>query len=389
MNQLGLENELTNPEFGLLIHLLNGRFQSKRFIDCSYHIPHSFDWQYFLDIIKFHKILPLVYQCIKETNSATVPEEVLSYLRKQSFVIAVNNSFHASELLKIINLFNRYQIPVIPFKGPLLAQLAYGDLNFRQFCDLDIWVKKQDYDKAITLLLDLGYLSPYLRQTWKRSIFLHGIVSFHHAFMAHELPLGRKKSGTKLFIDLHKKISKYCNLPFDELFQNLRSLTIQESQIWTFPVEESLIVMCIHGSQDGWNKLQNICDIAYLIHKNSVLDWNTLVYQSKKAYCFRRLLLGLALAQIYFGIHLPNELYNAIDQDAVLPKLIQWIINRFNQHPRTKRTLLSKYKILNLKISMLERLIDRIMYLLDFAWFFLFSKFHRITRPDHHVLKVV
>lgn len=386
MDQLDLINESINPEFSLLINILNGKFRSKSFIDYSY-IPHSFDWKYFIDIIRFHKILPLAYQCLKETNSTTVPEEVLSYLKKQSFVVAVNNSFHTSELFKIIDLFNQHKIPAIPYKGPLLAQLAYGNPNFRQFCDLDIWVKKQDFDKALTLLIDLGYLSPYLRQTWKRSLFLHSIVSFHHANMAHELPLGRKKNSTRLFIDLHKKISRYCNLPFDELFQNLRSLTIQGSKIWTLSVEESLIIMCIHGSQDGWDKLQNICDIAYLIHKNPFLDWNILVRLSKKAHCFRRFLLGLALAKKYFGIHLPNELQNAIDKDSVLPKLLHWIISRFNQYPRTKRTLLSKYQVLNFKISMLERLIDKLIYLRDFFWFFLFAKFHRTTRPNHDVIQ--
>lgn len=375
-------------ELDLLIDILKKRFLSTNFIAHDLEIGDDCNWDNFLEIASFHKVLPLVYQCIKDTNSPLIPNRVLAYLRAQSCIVALRNSVHSRELFRVVDIFSQNQIPVIPFKGPCLAQQAYGDVNIRQFCDLDILVRKQDFDKAMALLIDLGYLSPYLRQSWKRSFFMRRVSSFHYSMMAHELPLGRKEDGKKLYIDLHEKISKYCNLPFDELTQDLHPLAVQKQLIWTLPVEKMLIILCIHGSQDGWNKLQNIFDIACLIHKNPGLDWELVVEQSKEAYCLRRFLLGLALVKKYFNVHLPCEIQNVIDQDTALPTLVNLIVNQLNRYPRMKKTWKSKFQDFNLKIRLLDCFVDRVMFFRDFVWFFLFSRLHRTTTPDHSIFKV-
>lgn len=390
MNQLVVAGELESNchELDFLIKLLRIRCQPNQCIEYDLKISNGFNWDIFLKVASFHKVLPLIYQCFKEVNPTIIPNKVLSYLRTQSFIVALKNSFHTHELLKINDIFGQNQIPLIPFKGPCIAQQAYSDVNFRQFCDLDILVRKQDFDKAITLLIDLGYLSPYLRQSWKRSFLMEGVSAIHYSMMAHELPLGRKECGKNLYIDLHKKISKYCHLPFDELFQDLYPITFQKHLIWTLSVEKSLILLCIHGSQDGWNKLQNICDLAYLIHVNPHLDWAVVLEQSKKAFCLRRFLLGLALAEKYFHVHLPYDIQNAIVQDTELPTCINLIVNQLNQFPKTKRTWKSKFQDLKLRIRLLDRFVDRVVFFRDFVWFFLFSKLHLTTTPDYSIIKV-
>lgn len=390
MNQIAVADELIPAyhELDLLIDILKKRCLSNQLVEYDLYISDDFNWELFLKIASFHKVLPLVYQYFKDTNSSIIPNKVISCLRNQSCIIALKNSFHTHELLRIVDIFSQNRIPVIPFKGPCVAQQAYGDANFRQFCDLDILVRKKDFDKAITLLVELGYLSPYLRRSWKRSFLMKRVSSVHYSIMAHELPFGRNEDGKRLYIDLHKKISKYCNLPFDELFHDLHSITIQEQLIWTLSVEKSLILLCIHGSQDGWNKLQNIFDIACLIHINPGLDWELVVEQSKKAYCLRRFLLGLALVKKYFNVHLPCGIQNAIDQDTALPTLVNLIVNRLNRYPRMKKTWKSKFQDFKLKIGLLDCFVDRVMFFRDFVWFFLFSRLHRTTTPDHSIFKV-
>lgn len=390
MNEIVVANRLISAyhELDFLIDILKNRYLSNQLFKYDLEISDDFNWDNFLGIATFYKVLPLAYQCLKDINSTLVPNRVVAYLRAQSCIIALKNSFHTHELFRVIDLFSQNQIPVIPFKGPCVAQQAYGDVNFRQFCDLDILVRKQDFNKAITLLTDLGYLSPYLRQSWKRSFLMRIASSFHYSMMAHELPLGRKEDEKRLYIDLHKQISKYCNLPFDELSQDLNPLTVQGQLIWTLSVEKSLILLCIHGSQDGWNKLQNIFDISCLIYKNPGLDWELMVKQSKKAYCLRRFLLGLALAERYFDARLPCEIKNAVYQDTALPTLVNLIINRLNGYPRMSRSWKSKYQDLKLKIVLLDRFVDRVLFFGDFVWLFLFSRLHRTTTPDYSIAKV-
>ena len=46
-----------------------------------------------------------------------------------------------SELIKIMKLLEENDIKAIAFKGPTLAQLAYGDVTLRQYVDLDLLVE--------------------------------------------------------------------------------------------------------------------------------------------------------------------------------------------------------------------------------------------------------
>ena len=46
----------------------------------------------------------------------------------------------AGELARILTGFERAQVKAIPYKGPTLAQLVYGDLGLRSFSDLDFLV---------------------------------------------------------------------------------------------------------------------------------------------------------------------------------------------------------------------------------------------------------
>ena len=57
-----------------------------------------------------------------------------------------------SELIKVMKLFEENGVEYISFKGPVLSQLAYGDITLRQYVDLDILIKKEDLRKADNLL---------------------------------------------------------------------------------------------------------------------------------------------------------------------------------------------------------------------------------------------
>ena len=61
---------------------------------------------------------------------------------------------------------------MLPLKGPLLAQMLYGSPGLRQSGDLDLLVRRKDFERAQVLLKDLGFqpLSPadFYHQEFKR-----------------------------------------------------------------------------------------------------------------------------------------------------------------------------------------------------------------------------
>lgn len=380
---------LIESEFSFLLACLNREDLFPQQYSSDIQTSNEFDWPYFLRLARFHKVVPLIYQRLKNAGANQVPSYVLSTLRQQSCAIALKNTFHIQELIQVLDMFARYQIPVIPFKGPTLTQMVYGNMGMRPFCDLDLWVRKQDFDTSLKLLIDAGYQSPYLRQTWRRSKFFKWINSFHCGVMAHELPLGRKQQERHLFIDLHRQISKYFQISFDEILRRSKPITLQGNTVMSLGAEDSLLIMCVHGSQDGWNKLQSICDVAFILKSHPQLNINEVVFRSKEAYCTRRLLLGLSLTAKFFEIHLPAEVHQLISQDRGVLLLINDVLTRLAQQPGQDRTWQGKLQVLFMKLGMLERFVDRSKFLLNFVWSFFIAKCHQITKPDHADSKVV
>src|SRR6185295_16083846 len=115
------------------------------------------DWDYLFQLARRHSIVPLVYIQLAQHASDLVPQQFLSKLKKHYFENSARNTLLTAELCRLINLFREEGIEAIPYKGPVLALFAYGNLAFRRFVDLDVIVKKSDVLKARDILLASGY----------------------------------------------------------------------------------------------------------------------------------------------------------------------------------------------------------------------------------------
>ena len=65
--------------------------------------------------------------------------------------IVKQNMLMTSELIKVLKILEENNIEAISFKGPVLSQLAYGDVVSRQYCDLDILINIKDFESVVNL----------------------------------------------------------------------------------------------------------------------------------------------------------------------------------------------------------------------------------------------
>jgi hypothetical protein len=125
------------------------------------------DWPYLYEAAIQHLQMPLLHQ-----NLSAIPEtpkEFISRLGTECVQISAWNLFLTDELTKLLRLLNDHQIPVIPFKGPVLAASVYRSLALRVYSDLDVFVQKQDVTRIQKLLLQNQY--PSLQQTSSQKEF--------------------------------------------------------------------------------------------------------------------------------------------------------------------------------------------------------------------------
>ena len=114
------------------------------------------DWDETLNVSKQHRVLPLLFARLTQAN-APMPPEVQQRLQSEY----QRNIFHcmanAAELIALLNIFEAQAIPIMPFKGVVLAASVYGDHTARTAGDLDLLVHPHDLQRATQLMLDRGY----------------------------------------------------------------------------------------------------------------------------------------------------------------------------------------------------------------------------------------
>jgi len=239
----------------------------------------------------------------------------------------------------LINLFRDEGIEAIPYKGPVLALFAYGDIALRRFVDLDVIVKKSDVLKAREILLNEGYTSSKSLSSAQQELLLR---------TQHNLQFSR--DNRQLIIELHWEVAPHLfasTVNGERLWQDLITIDLNGTTVKTFSAEDLLFSLCVHGSRHLWERLGWICDVAELITRQP-LDWAALLERAASADAERMFLLGVHLANQLLDAPLPTEVKQRCDSDPRLSSLagniIEHLFNGPTHVPATSREIF-KYNI--------------------------------------------
>jgi hypothetical protein len=249
-------NSILTPEIKLIIECCK-LSQDSDFIESN--IALIKDWDDFLSLAHSHGIFPLVYKTLK--NYTQIPIEIQNTMKRINMNIVKQNMLMTSELLKVTKLLEENGIEAISFKGPVLSQMAYGDVVSRQYCDLDLLVDKSNFLQIVELLKSKSYsfIDEYIldKIQEKRNIF-------------HDLTM---ISDSGVNIELHWRLfSDEYMIDFDEimLLKDLHSIKIQAQNIKTFSNEINLIYLCIHGAKHNWERIEWLVDIMKFIKYETI-----------------------------------------------------------------------------------------------------------------------
>ena len=119
----------------------------------------------------------------------------------------------------------------------------------------------------------------------------------------------------------------------EELWGRLETITINEVQLKSLPIEELLFALCIHGSRHVWDRLSQICDIAALISGERTIDWDRLMALATKTRTERMLLLGLCLAGKLAEESVPPDIKDLIGSDQQINRLADLVMQRLFSGP--------------------------------------------------------
>ncbi len=290
-------------------------------------VQQPLDWEYLLRMAQRHALLPLLFWHLNATCPEAVPTTYWQRLRERFNANARRNLRLTGELLTLVRLCAAEHIPLIPFKGPVLAASVYGDLALRQFGDLDILVPAPDVLRMKTLLLAHGYRMMWPIAAAQERLFLK--TNHEYSFI--------HRDGVSC-VDLHWSLSHEAfPTPLDpqRLWEGLVPVMLGGREVLTFTPEDTLLLLCMHGAKHCWDKVQLIGDVARLLTVSGQLDWERVLRQAQTAVSVRPLYLGLRLAHDLLGCPLPEDVWHRVQADPVVPRMVTRVRARFFQQQDT------------------------------------------------------
>ncbi len=272
---------------------------------------HQIGWQAVMEAADQHGVLPLLYRNLKKQNEVSLPPAIKTELSERGQKLLRHNLLLSGELVRLSRAFDEAGLDLMTFKGPLLAQMLYGDLSLRQYVDLDILVRVSQLMEAKRILAKLGY-HPHIRRSPLRQAAAQRFL--YEEELVHETHLAR--------VDLHWGLTaSYARVPKRgmDLWTKTISLNFQGVRLSALPPREHLLYLCQHGSKHGWQRLVWIADVALAAGEVPELEWPDFLARAGAAK--RMLLLGLNLAYQLWGIRFSPIVHKSIQSDPSIGQL--------------------------------------------------------------------
>jgi len=307
---------IARPEDQILVCVARRTLDGATVANLRQLLRQDLDWNYLLLSAQRHRLVPSLHHHLINQCRDAVPAQVSSRLEQLHYENTRSNLLLTGELLKLIDLLEAHGLGAVPFKGPTLALLAYGDVGRREFGDLDILVRKQDVSAVIEILAHQGFTPrPELTVADQAATFR---FDCSHNFA----------NEKDVWVDVHWDFvgpSASIRVETEKLWDRLEPISVNSRELQTLSVEDLLLILCVHGFTHFWEKLGWIGDVAALIESQEKIDWTRIIDNADIMGSQRLLSLGLYLASDLLGAQVPTEVLRKAPADATVLALAEQV----------------------------------------------------------------
>ena len=244
-----------------------------------------------------HRLGVFCYSRIIELQlQALFPASLLEPLEIQYSQQQQRNQALLNSLQLIDSRFRSAGIDYLLLKGLYLADRFWHNLD-RRFCwDLDLMVRSEDVDRAVTVLSACRFAKPAytfgLERTARR--------------VTHALECKRDDG---LSIDLHWTFRKWPGVRFDDnqIWHQCHNYRIAGGQAFPVPSDEQLLILMLVGIaadiERGHCRMRGLWDIYRMLQDISEIDWSAFLIKREAEGLLRLMVNVLALVLYQLGCH--------------------------------------------------------------------------------------
>ena len=252
MKELYLKyREAYPPELSFLIDVLKSE-------ESQYQENKLINENELLKLISRHKLIGYIYN----TLSTNVSVETKEQLKNQYEQHSRHTLTFVRQLILASQKLEKWNLPYIAFKGPVLSQMLYGDPLVKHSVDLDFWVPLEHIEKCHEALSEAGFIrvNPRLTLTPKQKEKNY-TISHHYAYV---------HKDEKVVIELHWNITNpFSLLPlsFKDAYHSSIKVDLNNHKINTLSYEHYLLYLAVHGSVHKWARLTWLKDFSSLLEQ--------------------------------------------------------------------------------------------------------------------------
>jgi hypothetical protein len=279
-------SSIFNPEFDLLLACCTHRSEIEDAERTRETLTRPLDWKRVINLAKHHGVVPQIHRSLSDFRDIAPPDSI-EVLRQSQQANARHTLWLTRELLRILEKLELCSVAVLPYKGPVLAEILYGNLSMRQFSDLDLLIHSSDLPRVKSALAELGY-EPGIDLTQQEQCdYLKS--GYEYTFDG--------KQGRNLVEVQWRILPRFYSVDFDvdRFFQRAVPRTVSGMTLRTLCAEDLLLVLCAHAAKHAWQQLSWLCDIAELARSQQI-DWNAVEERSKRLGIQRIVAISFALA---------------------------------------------------------------------------------------------
>jgi hypothetical protein len=198
------------------------------------------EWQDALRLADQEAILPFFMAQLRGSGTP-LPDAILDELTRAESDQMRSTFLWTSELRGILQAFAAQSIPVIPLKGPMLAERIYGSTDLRVSRDLDLLVQPRDLNAAGSVLAKLGFTGD------------SGLDEYDHQW----------RRGATL-VELHFDVVNPLDFRFDtaSAWERAAARQFLGQPVYRFAPADELLYLCLHGVRHRFERLNHVLDVA-------------------------------------------------------------------------------------------------------------------------------
>ena len=215
-------------------------------------LDENIDWAQFVRKALGHGLAELAGQTLARVAPDRVPDDILDAFRGTLDQTCKKNNALFNELARLIEALANAGIAAIPFKGPVLALQAYGNIGLRVFGDFDFLVRDADMAPAVEILLSLGYER---KDAWSETQ-----IQIIQRLQGQEF-LFNKNFG--IGVEPHTRftpIKMALDIDYAGLWRRAQRTNLGGRTMLTLAPEDSLLLLAIHGGKEMWWNIKWACD---------------------------------------------------------------------------------------------------------------------------------